>query len=84
MALYAVAAADDEHCVVEHRQRALHLGGEIDVARRVKQRELLIARKQHCLLGKDRDAALALERVGVEEGVAVVDAAELPQCAGGV
>ena len=54
------------------------------MARRVKQRELLIARKQHCLLGKDRDAALALERVGVEEGVAVVDAAELPQCAGGV
>ena len=84
VALHAVAAADDEHCVVEHRQRALHLGGEIDVARRVKQRELLIARKQHCLLGKDRDAALALERVGVEEGVAVVDAAELPQCAGGV
>ena len=84
VALHAVAAADDEHCVVEHRQRALHLGGEIDVARRVKQRELLIARKQHCLLGKDRDAALALELVGVEEGVAVVDAAELPQCAGGV
>ena len=26
----------------------------------------------------------ALERVGVEKGVAVVDAAELPQCAGGV
>ena len=37
------------------------LGGEIDVARRVKQRELLIARKQHCLLGKDRDAALTLQ-----------------------
>ena len=84
MALHAVAAADDEHCVVEHRQRALHLGGEIDVARRVKQRELLIARKQHCLLGKDRDAALALLRVSVEKSVRMVDAAQTPKRAGGI
>ena len=54
------------------------------MARRIEQRELLVARKQHRLLGKDRDAALAFERVGIEEGFAVVDAAEPPQCAGGV
>ena len=79
VALHAVRAADDEHGVVEHLQRALHLARKVDVAGRVQQRKLDIAERQHGLLRKDRDAALALLHVGIEKGVLVVDAAELPQ-----
>ena len=79
VALHAVRAADDEHGVVEHLQRALHLARKIDVAGRVQQRKLDVAERQHGLLRKNRDAALALLHVGIEKGVLVVDAAELPQ-----
>ena len=84
MALHAVAAADDEHRVVKHRQRALHLGGKVNVSRRIEQRELALAHGEHGLLCKDRDAALALERIGIEEGIAVIYAPELPQRAGSI
>ena len=40
VALHAVRAADDQDGAVEHLHRALGLGGEVDVARRVEQREL--------------------------------------------
>ena len=84
VALHAIAAADDEHRVVKHRERALHLGGKVDVAGRIEQRDLRFAGGEHGLLCKDRDAALALERVGIEKGVAMVHAPELAQCAGSV
>ena len=84
VALHAVAAADDEYRVVEHRERALHLGGKVDVAGRIEQRDLRFAGGEHGLLCKDRDAALALERVGIEKGVAVVHAPEFSQRAGGI
>ena len=84
MALHTVAAADDEHRVVKHRQRALHLGGKVNVSRRIQQRELALAHGEHGLLCEDRDAALALERIGIEEGIAVIYAPELPQRAGSI
>ena len=54
---------------------------------RVQQREhrLLTARpgrggqRQHRLLGKDRDAARAFLRIGVEKSVPVVDTPQPPQ-----
>ena len=84
MALHAVRAADDEHGVVEHLKRALHLGGEIDMAGRVEQCDVRVAAVQHRLLGEDGDAALALKRFGIQKGVAVIDAAERTQRARGV
>ena len=84
MALHAVAAADDEHRVVEHRERALHLGGKVDVTGGVEQRELGLTGGEHGLLCEDGDAALPLERVGIEEGIAVVDTAEPSQRAGSI
>ena len=82
--LYAVRAADDEHRVVEHLQRALHLGGEIDVAGGVKQRDMRITAIQHGLFGENGDAALALERFRVQKGISMIDTAKRAQRAGGV
>ena len=84
VALHAVRAADDKDRVVEHLQGALCFGGEIDVARRIEQRDVRAAAVEHCLLGKDGDAALALERFGVQKGIAVIDAAERAQRARGI
>ena len=84
VALHAVRAADDKDRVVEHLQGALRFGGEIDVARRIEQRDVRAAAVEHRLLGKDGDAALALERFGVQKGVAVIDAAKRAQRARGI
>ena len=84
MALHTVAAADDEHRVIEDGERALHLGGKVDMAGGVEQRDLGCSGGEHGLLGKNGDAALTLECVGIEKGVAVVDAAELSQRAGSI
>ena len=84
MALHAVRAADDKDRVVEHLQGALRFGGEIDVARRIEQRDVRAAAVEHRLLGKDGDAALAFECFGIQKGIAVIDAAERAQCARGI
>ena len=75
--LHAVRAADDEHGIVEHLQRALHLGGKVHVARRVEQRDRRVAQRQARLPRKDRDAARTLERVRVQVRVFVVHAPEV-------
>ena len=54
------------------------------MARRIEQRDVRAAAVEHRLLGKDGDAALALERFGVQKGVAVIDAAERAQRARGI
>ena len=54
------------------------------MSRRIEQRELALAHGEHGLLCKDRDAALALERIGIEKSVAMVHAPELPQRAGSI
>ena len=79
VALYAVRSADDEDRVVQYRERALHLRGKVRMTRGVKKRQNRIADGEDRLLGKNRDAALALQRFGVQKGVAVIDATELSQ-----
>ena len=76
--LHTVRAADDEHGVVEHLQRALHLGGKVHVPRRVEQRDRRVAQRQARLPREDRDAARTLERVRVQMCVFVVHAPEVP------
>lgn len=71
--LHAVCAADDEHRVIEHLKRTLHFCGEIDMSRRVEQRHLRMRQRKLRLLGEDRDAALPLERKGVEKCIPVID-----------
>ena len=75
--LHAVRAADDEHGVIKHLQRALHLGGKVHVARRVEQRDRRVAQRQARLPREDRDATRTLERVRVQVRVFVVHAPEV-------
>ena len=77
MAANAVASVNDEHSVVEHLQRAFGLCREIDVARRVEQRQRGAIAFDGGLLRVDCDATLLFECVKVEMRAAVVDAAEL-------
>ena len=76
MPLHARRAAHDQHGAVEHLQRPLHLGGKIDVAGGIEQHQRAARQGQDGLLGKDRDAAAALLRVGIEKRIPVVDAPE--------
>ena len=82
--LDAVGAADHQNGVVQHRQGALHLGGEVHMARGVQQRHLQIPDGQLRLAGKDGDAPLPLQQMAVHGGAAVVHPAQLPQLAGAV
>ena len=84
VALHPVSAADDQDGVVHHLQRPLRLGGEIHVAGGVQQRQLGFRQPEQGLLGEYGDAPGALERVGVQKGVAVVHAPQFAQGAGAV
>ena len=72
--LDAVVRAYDEHREIEGGERPLRLGGEIDVPGGVHQRDRGVCVFEGCLGGEDRDATVALHEVGVEVGVAAVDA----------
>ena len=74
MPLDAVVRTHDEHRVVEGLQRALRLGGEIDMAGRIEHHEMHARPVEMRLLGKDRDTALALHGIGIEMRVALVHA----------
>ena len=65
VALDAVGAADHQHGAVQHRQRPLHLGGEVHVPRGVQQGEGGVRPDKLRLFGKDGDAPLPLLDVGV-------------------
>ncbi len=75
--LDAAHAAEDDHRAVEHAQATLDLDGEIDVARRVDQVDLVVAPGQDGRGRGDRDAALLLLRHPVHLRLAVVDLADL-------
>ena len=82
--LHALDRGDDEHRAVEHAEHPLDLGDEVRVAGRVDQVDGDVADDERDDRGLDRDAALALQRQRVGLGVAVVDAADLVDDAGGV
>ena len=84
MALHTVGAADDEDGAVQHGQRAFHLGGEVHMSGCIQQGKMSILHRKKRGFAKDRDAAFAFQSVGVEEGVAVVDATQRAPCAGGI
>jgi hypothetical protein len=73
---------EDHHGAVEDAQAALDLDGEIDVARRVDEVQLVIAPVEHRRRGGDGDAALALLGHPVHLGVALVDLADLVDLSG--
>src|SRR5439155_16275216 len=75
--LDAADGAEDAHGAVEDAQGALDLGGEVHVAGRVDQRDLGVAPLDGDGGAVDGDALLALQRVEVGGGVALVDVADL-------
>ena len=79
--LHALGAGDDEHGIVHHGHRALHLGGEVRVARGVDEKDLVLPHAEHRLIGEYGDAARAFQRMRIQKGVLVVDAAHGAQAA---
>ena len=77
--LHPVGSGDDQHRAVQHAQRPLRLGGEVHMARGVKQGQAPLPQRQHGLLGENGDAPLPLQAVGIEEAVAVIDPSQLFQ-----
>ena len=67
---------------VEHAQRALHLDGEVDVARRVDDVDAVVLPLRRRRGGRDGDPALLLLLHPVHRGGALVDLAHLVGAAG--
>ena len=62
LGLHARNAAEHEHRAVQHTQRALHLDGEVHVARSVDDVDVVAIPLAVSGRRRDRDAPLALER----------------------
>ena len=75
LGLNAADAAEDRHGAVQHPQRALDLGREIHVARRIDDVDLVVPPGAEGGCGHDGDAALALLLHVVHLGGAVVHVA---------
>src|SRR5208283_326043 len=73
---------EDDDTAVEHAQGALHLGGEIDVARGVDQVDGAVAPGERDAGAVDRDAAFLLLGIVIGLGGARVDVTELVLGAG--
>ena len=72
MALHPVRSAYNQNTVVQYLQRPLHLCAEIHMPRRVQQDDLSSLPDKLCLLGKDGDAPLSLQREIVQKSVPMV------------
>ena len=75
-------AVEDRDSAVENAQRALHLDGEVDVARRVDQVDGVVTPHAGRRRGGNRDAALLLLLHPVHRGCALVDLTDLVVDAG--
>ena len=64
-----LARIDQQQHAVHHRQRALDFAAEIRVARSIDDIDARLAPQDRSVLGHDRDAALALERVGIHHAI---------------
>ena len=82
MALHALGAADHQHRVVHHADRALHFGGEIHVARRVHPVPGVAAVFEAGLVREDGDAARLLQRMDVQKRIPVIHPARRAQRVG--
>ena len=79
-----VSAADDQDGVVQDLEGALHLGGEVHVARGVQEGHRQVGGLKDSLLGEDGDAPGPLQGVSVQIGIPVVHPAQLLDGPGGV
>ena len=84
MRLNAVGAADDQDRAVQNGHGALGLGGEIHVPRRVYQRHGQVLRLKARLLGKDGNAPLTLQIMGIQKRIPMVNPSQRASCPGAV
>ena len=89
MGLHTIGAADDQHGSIQNGHDTLRFRGKIHVTGGVHQCDIQRIRGGQCLLGKNSDAPLALQAVGVQKSIAVVhtakataDTALIEQCLG--
>ena len=64
---HAFGSVDQQQDPLHHLQHALDLTAEVGVSRRVDDVELDVAVADRGVLRENRDAALALERIGIED-----------------
>ena len=81
VALHAIRSADNQDGIVQNLQRAFGLGRKINMAGRVQKGDACAAHRKHGLLCKNGDAALALQGLCVQKGIAVVHPAQAAQAA---
>ena len=72
MRLHSVASGDYENGAVQNRERALHLSGEIHMARRVQQSQSPAAPLHMGLGCEDGNAPLPLQGIEVQGRIPVV------------
>jgi len=82
LGLHAGHGVERDHAAVEHAQAALDLGGEVDVAGRVDQVDLVALPRVGGRRRGDGDALLAFLRLRVHRSRAVVHLARLVDDAG--
>ena len=82
VSLDTVVGANDQNRIIERLECSFRLGRKIDMPRGVDEHEARIPALDHCLRREDGDAALALDCIGIQVRVAVIDAsagADLPR-----
>ena len=65
----ALGSVDEQDNAVDHLENTLDLAAEVSVARSIDDVDLGVTVANGSVLGKDRDAALTLEVIGVHDAV---------------
>ena len=78
MGLYTVGAADHKDRRVQNGHDPFRLRGKVHMPRCVHQRQIQLLRRNKGLLGKDRDATLPLQAVGIQKSITVIHPTQLP------
>ena len=84
MALHALGAGNNQNGVVHDRYGALHFGGEVHVARGIQPVDGIVAQLEACLPGKNGDAALLFQGMGIKKGILMIHTAQAADGAGKV
>ena len=83
MSLHTGCAADDQDSAIQYGENTLHLCGKVHMTGGIQQGHFAgITQGKDGLLGKDGDAALPFQRIRVQKGVLVIDAAQMADAAG--
>ena len=77
MPLHPIGTGDHQNCVVKHMQHTFGFGRKIHMPRRVQQGQSQITMLHQCLMRENRDASRLFQRIRIQKGIAMVNAAQL-------